>query len=154
MRQSQVIAARIAFECLMEFVYVTCEGNLIPAKKSKLKSFRRWSSSQGHTFGWMTFYALVVSRFDKEHRTPEIHGTSSIAKQALHCDIPAEMDSELDLTNQMMNIWPSVLQTLEGGEVTGCSYGHTDEQLFKEFSNWKNLDLERISKNYLDLLGQ
>ena len=140
-RQAQIVAARISFECLMEFVYFSEVSNLIPSSKSKSGTFRKWCCSPGNRFGWLVFYLLIVHRYDREHRTPEIHGTSYVAVDALRCESWPRIDSELDITNLMLNIWPSVLQTLNGGSVSGFSFGPREEVLVRGFFNWKNLDL-------------
>lgn len=141
-RQSSIVSARISFESLMEFVYFTENKNLIPAKKSKIRTFRKWLSSPGNKFGWLTFYLIVVYRFDRNHRTPEVHGTSYISIEALCCNEWPKQDTELDVTNLSLNIWRSILETLNDGSNLSCFYTPRDEELFRKFFEWKNVDLE------------
>jgi hypothetical protein len=149
-RQAQIVASRVAFECLMEFVFFVGNQSNLKEKQSKLKgkskrgAFKKWCIAHKDKFGWLVFYLLVVDRYDREHRTAEVHGTSLIANEALRCDVWSPVDGELDLTNLMLNIWPSILQALNNVEVTGYSCGSQDAAIFKEFSNWKSVDLEKL----------
>lgn len=142
MRQAMIVSGRISFECLMEFIYLVENTELIPSAKSKLGSFRKWCCRPGNRFGWMVFYLLVVSRFDREHRTPEVHGTSYVAVDALRCSLSPRIDGELDALNLMQNIWQSVRQTLNNEVVCGFhSSPQRDGDIFKEFFRWKEVDL-------------
>lgn len=147
-RQAGIVAARISFECLMEFVYFVENRKFIPARKSKLGTFRKWLSRPGNGFGWLVFYLLVVHRFDRNHRTPEVHGTSYIAIDSICCNEWPKQDSELDVTNLNLNIWRSILETLNGGSNLSCFYGPSDELLFQEFFNWRDTDLDALWKKY------
>ncbi len=142
LRQGQIIAARVSFECLMEFIYLAEVGQLIPGSKSKFGTFRKWCCTPNNRFGWLVFYLFVVYRYDREHRTPEVHGTSYVAIEALRCDPWPRINSELDLQNVMLNVWPSILQTLNGESVSGFFCSRQDGLLFLEgFRSWKSLDL-------------
>lgn len=144
-RQALIVSARIAFECLMEFIYFVENLRLIPGSRSKLGKFRKWCSQPGNRFGWMVFYLLVVSRFDREYRTPEIHGTSYVAVDALRCGLWPVLDGELDALNLMQNIWQSVRQTLNDEVI--CSFHSFPQRhgdIFKEFGQWREIDLTAL----------
>jgi len=147
-RQASIVAARISFECLMEFVYFVENKKLIPSKNSKFKFFRKWLCAERDRFGWLVFYLLVVARYDKDHRTPEIHGTSYIAMDALYCNVWPRQDTELDVSNLNLNIWSSILATLSGCSNLSCSYTPIDAELFKDFFNWRQIDLNELWKKY------
>jgi hypothetical protein len=145
MRQAMIVSARIAFECLMEFVYFVENGTLIPSAKSKRGSFRKWCCRPGNRFGWMVFYLLIVSRFDREHRSPEVHGTSYVAVDALRCNVWPRLDGELDALNLMQNIWTLVRQTMNAEVVSGFhSFSQGDGDIFKEFFRWNEIDLSDL----------
>jgi hypothetical protein len=145
-RQAQIVAARISFECLMEFVYFVEERRLIPSNKSKRSKFREWCCGPSNRFGWLVFYLLVIEKYDREHRSREVHGTSYIAIDAIRCVQWPRNDSELDALNLMLNIWRFIVQTLNGDTALGCSPGR-HEELFREFFNWKNIDLAAFWKS-------
>jgi len=141
-RQAMIVSGRISFECLMEFIYFVENVALIPGARSRFGSFRKWCCRPGNRFGWMVFYLLVVFRFDREHRTPEVHGTSYVAVDALRCSLLPRLDGELDALNVMQNIWQSVRQTLNDEVVCGFhSSPQRDGDIFKEFFRWKEIDL-------------
>ncbi len=150
MRQAMVVSSRIAIECLMEFIYCIEEGKLIPKKsKSKMNDFRKWCCTPGNRFGWLVFYLLVAKRFDVKHRSKEVHGTSSIATDALLCKPWPQEDSELRAINLMSNIWGSVLQTLNNEPVTHLhSQPLIDEDIFQDFFKWREIDLDGYWKKH------
>lgn len=148
-RQAGIVSARISFECLMEFVYFVENGRLLPGKKSKIGTFRKWLCSPENRFGWLVFYLIIVHRFDREHRTPEIHGTSYIAIDALCCQEFPRQDAELDATNLNLNIWRSILEVLNDGENISYFHGSRDELVFQDFFNWKHVDLNVLWKKYV-----
>jgi hypothetical protein len=149
-RQATILAARVAFECLMEFIHLVMTGNLIKVNKkgSKFAPFREWICSAGNPFGWLVFYLLVTRRFDKLHRTPEVHGTSYIATEALCCGEWPSADSELDVLNVMMGIWPLLVLTLDGGRPLGGQYAVADEAIFQHFLHWPDLNLDEFWKQH------
>lgn len=148
-RQAMILAARIAFECLMEFIHLVETGELIKERqRSKFGPFRKWICSAGNSFGWLVFYLLVARRFDKAHRTPEVHGTSYIATEALCCGEWPRVDSEFDVLNVLMGIWPLLIQTLDGGRPLGGQYMAADEAIFQHFHRWSELNLDDFWRDH------
>ncbi len=132
----------------MEFVHFVLNQRSIIAKKSKLKAFRRWLCEPRNPFGRMIFYLLTIDDFDREHRTPEVHGTSRIADVALRCPQWPRDDSQLDAINVCTNIWPFIVQTLNGEPVQGASYTPMSKRYFSDFSRWQEMNLEDIWKRF------
>ncbi|MGI0491650.1 hypothetical protein ACN4EG_07545 [Alkalinema pantanalense CENA528] len=149
-RQASIISSRIGFECLMEFVYFVENKRLISSKKSKLGNFRKWLCSSQNRFGWLIFYLVIVYEFNQRHRTPEVHGTSYIAIDALRCEDFSMPDSEFNAINLDLNIWRSILVTLnEGKSLPSCSLDVDYQELFQDFDNWQNINLEKIWDKYV-----
>lgn len=148
-RQTVIVAARTAFECLMEFVYLIENQKLIPSSRSKLNKFSQWCCSANNRFGWLVFYILAIRRYDQNHRTPEIHGTSYIAIEALQCRSWPRAAGELDAINMMLNIWPFIIQTMNGRHVRSYSCSERDQDIFEEFHNWSQINLEDFHKHWL-----
>jgi hypothetical protein len=142
-RQAQIVASRISFECLMEFVYFVSNTKTIKAKRSKFNEFRKWICEGGHNFGWLIFYLATVKRFDEQHRTPEVHGMSYIADDAMRCEVWPHLNSELDLANLCLNIWGPILQTLDGQEVNSGFVFLSETYPISQLVNWRNLDLNK-----------
>ncbi len=142
-RQGQVIAARIAFECLMEFVTVVVTGEVMHAKRSKLGKFRKWLCVRGNIFGWLLFSLPYVIKFDRSHRTPEIHGTSFVTIDALRGEDMPTMDGEFNLINMQRNIWGAIRATLDGQDGRSFASYPEDIALIKaNIDNWNKLDLD------------
>lgn len=147
-RQAQIVAARTSFECLMEFIHFVEMGHLIPGSRSKLRTFRKWCCSPGNRFGWFVFYLLVLQRYDREHRTPEVHGTSYIAIEALCCNRWPRDDGEGYALNLAVNIWSAIVDTLNNKVPSTCSYDERDEALFARFFSWRSIDLAELWRTY------
>ena len=64
------------------------------------------------------------------------------------------MEAELDAVGVALNIWRSVLEILNGRVVQSCIYGPRDEELFKLFFRWQELDLKRfVGATHLTFVG-
>lgn len=81
--QYQIICGRIAFEVFIDLLYVIETGQRLKSKKSKISAFRKWLQSAGNRFHYFAHILLEAYRFDREHRTPEVHGTSRLPRQML-----------------------------------------------------------------------
>jgi hypothetical protein len=142
-RQSMIVSARVAFDCLMEFVSFAERGSLLRGK-AKFRRFREWIARPGNRFGWLIFYMLVIRRYDVIHREREVHGTSRVADEALLCTEWPRNDGEGDAINVMLNVWRPILETLNGTKPTSYFSGARDFGLSEHFFKWAELDLSKF----------
>ena len=145
LRQASTIASRTAFESLMEFVHFVEERRLLSNARSKIGSFMKWCIKQQPLYGWFVFYLISLYKFDRALRTPEIHGMSAMAVDALRCPIWPYSDNELDAINIGHNIWGAVLQTLNNQKVNSW-FCKPDETYMNQFKHWESMDLEALWK--------
>jgi|GEM_PF-5298550 len=154
-RQNITISSRIAFECLMEFVSIIKTGNLIKGKKNKSKLFAfREMLFDDQTFGWLILSLPLVYRFDRTHRTPEIHGTSSMALDALRADAMTSMTREPMLMNLMQNIWKGILASLndEIVHIAFDTYPEDKTKVLGAINSWHTMNLRRYwDENWKDI---
>lgn len=150
MRQAAVAGSRIAFECLMEFAHLSFERRLIAGKGSKMKAFRKWLCMPGNPLGWLLFYLMEMFRFDRRHRTPEVHGTSYMAIDALRCVEWPRENSEMLAVNLCLNIWRSVFEALDLRKVSACHLPGGSQWSADDFWRWNELDLNQIWRAFED----
>ncbi|SFZ78442.1 hypothetical protein [Chitinimonas taiwanensis] len=152
LRQAQLVSARIAFECFMEFLSLVESGILFKKKSrdSKLGGFIKWLQGPNNSFGWVVFYVLPLKRFDRNYRTPEVHGTSHVAIEALR-GAPVSMNrsnDELSALNLIVNLWQLVVQTLNNEEIRVWMINPEDEKLFPPLDKWREIDLGKWCAEY------
>ncbi len=152
LRQAQLVSARIAFECFMEFLSLVESGSLVNKKSggSKLGGFIKWLQGPNNSFGWVVFYVLPLKRFDRKYRTPEVHGTSHVAIEALR-GAPVSMNrsnDELSALNLIVNLWQLVVQTLNNEEIRVWMISPEDEKLFPQLDKWREVDLRKWCAEY------
>jgi hypothetical protein len=133
--QNITISSRIAFEVFIDLLHVIENGTRIRAKKSKIKSFRDWLRTPQNRFHYFAHILLMAYKFDREHRTPEVHGTSRIPKRLLKLEMPTgeEQNAILDLTNALINSWTPLVDILNGVRPNYMQIIHNDRDWFDAF---------------------
>ena len=118
--QYQIICSRIAFEIFIDLLYCIENGERLASKKSKLKKFRAWLQDVNNRFHYFAHVLLIAYRFDREIRTPEVHGSSSSPRNMLMLQIPTseEMNKQFRLTNTLVNVWQSLIDILNNTRPT------------------------------------
>lgn len=114
--QYQAIGSRIAFEVFIDLLYVIENGKRIESKKSKLKAFRSWLCDTQNRFHYFAHVLLSAYHFDREIRTPEVHGGSRLTRRMLCLDVPdhTEQNEPMRLTNTLINAWRPLIDILNG----------------------------------------
>lgn len=149
-KQSQIISARIAFECIMEFISLVEDKKILrEVKKSKMKPFIDLCI-RSQKFGWILFYVIIIKHFDNTYRTAEIHGTSKIATEAFLCNVRKYNNGEFIANNAMSNIWLNIALALNEEEMNwtiSCPH-----DFIKPFgmikSYWENDNLKEYWEKY------
>ena len=113
-RQYQIVSSRIAMEIFMDLLYCIETGQRLEAKRSKLKSFRNWLCDTKNPFHYFAHTLLEAYRFDRNIRTPEVHGTPRLPKRLLLLQHPSfeELNDAHRLTNVLSGCWTPLLGLL------------------------------------------
>jgi len=115
-RQYQIVASRIAMEIFMDLLHCIETGQRLEAKRSKLKRFQRWLRDPGNQFHYFAHVLLEAYRFDRNLRTPEVHGTPKLPSRllALQHPSPQEMNESHRLLNALIGCWRPLREMLDG----------------------------------------
>jgi hypothetical protein len=130
--QFQIVSSRIAFEIFIDLLYCIETGKRLSSKKSKLKKFRSWLKDINNKFHYFAHVLLIAYKFDREIRTPEVHGSSSSIRKILTLQTPnfEENNKQFRLTNTLFSVWRPLLDILNSNRPT---YMQVD-QLYTEMS--------------------
>lgn len=128
--QQSIIQSRIAFECFMELVYALGEGTGIPGKR-KFRHFRKWLFEPENPFCYFARDVVAAHRYDREHRTPEVHARSKLVRGLLSLETAdSEVDNlRLGLNNLLFHLWPPLIEIVNDRKPTVfySSQAHTDD---------------------------
>lgn len=133
--QYQTISSRVAFEVFIDLLYVIENGRRIESKRSKLKAFRCWLRNTQNRFHYFAHILLVAYRFDRELRTPEVHGTSRLPRRMLRLELPShdENNEHLQLTNTLLGVWRPLVDILNEIRPTHMQIRGSDEEWFNTY---------------------
>ncbi len=100
----------------MDLLYCIEKGERLPSKKSKLKAFKNFLTDVKNPFHYFAAVLVSAYSFDRKLRTPEIHGTPSLANRILLLQVPdhAEMNEVYLLSNVLGNCWQPLCELLNG----------------------------------------
>ncbi|EKO3846483.1 hypothetical protein M0357_001576 [Vibrio harveyi] len=152
LNQFQIISSRISMECFMELVHFLGEGERIRAKKSTFKSFKKWLNNPENPFSYFATHILRAFVFDRNHRSPEVHGSSKLHGNVLQMKTPNFNDKNklLQLTNVMLNVWQPLLDILNDGKAYSIQGGEDDFKWLKAYTSGDDQEKERFLKNIFD----
>jgi hypothetical protein len=113
-RQYQIICARIAFELFIDLLHCIETGHRLRSKKSKLREFRRWLCDLNNPFHYFAHVLLEAYRFDRQIRTPEVHGTPMLPNDMLLMGFPdpEKLNEKLNLANALSGCWRPLIDIL------------------------------------------
>ena len=135
-RQYQIVSSRMAFEIFIDLLHTIETGKRLTSKKTKLGKFREWLQDVKNRFHYFAHVLLVAYRFDREVRTPEVHGSSGFPRRMLLLTEPerGEMNQPFNLTNALINIWRPLIDILNNTRPTSMAY--TDMSQFEKHQEW------------------
>jgi hypothetical protein len=151
--QYQVVGTRIAFEVFIDLLHVVETGDRLETRKSKLGAFRRWLKSSDNRFHYFAHILLEAYRFDRQVRTPEVHGTSRLPKQMLTLVAPSsdEQNAKLRLGNVLLSVWAPLIEILNERRPTGMTVFDDDLTWFNAFTSQ---DDDLIESKLAEMLDQ
>jgi hypothetical protein len=116
LNQYQIIASRSAMEVLIDILHLIESGKKIRSGKSKLKAFRKWLCDSENPFHYFAMLLLTTYKFDRELRSPEIHGNPRSARRILQLERPdnREVNRSNELSNALINSWNPLIEILNG----------------------------------------
>jgi hypothetical protein len=127
--QQSIILSRVAFECFMELIYVLGTGQRIPGK-SKFKTLRRWLFRGDNPFCYFARDVVAAHRYDRAHRTPEVHARSKLVRGMLTLQAA---DSEIEnlrlgLSNLLNHVWEPLIEIVNDRKprVVYATMAHVD----------------------------
>lgn len=150
--QYQIVCSRIAFEVFIDLLYVIETGQQLNSKKSKMRAIRKWLRSPKNRFHYFAHVLLEAYRFDREHRTPEVHGTSRLPRQILRLQEPSseDMNSSLHLICALLNSWHPLLDILNERRPTQMQIFDNDQSWFHAFMSQDDATIEEKLADMLD----
>ena len=142
--QYQIVCSRIAFEIFIDLLYTIETGNRLTSKKSKLKVFRKWLRDVNNKFHYFAHVLLIAYKFDREIRTPEVHGSSRLPRRLLLLQEPSfeESNQQFRLTNTLLNIWRPLIDILNDIRPTYMQMSQADEEWFAAYMSGDNEAIE------------
>ncbi len=143
-RQYQIVASRIAMEIFMDLLHCIEEGHRLESRRSKLKSFRKWLCDSANQFHYFAHVLLAAYRFDRNLRTPEIHGTPKLPRRLLTLQHPSpeEMNEQHRLLNTLLGCWRPLREMLNGQRPQYMNILEEDMDWFKAYMSGSPEEIE------------
>ena len=153
-RQYQTIGGRIAFEIFIDLLYIIETGQRLDSKKSKLKAFRKWLCEPNNKFHYFAHVLLVAYRFDREMRSPEVHGTSRFPRQMLLLQMPSfeEANQHFHLINALSGCWRPLLDLLDDRRPHYMQISNEDEEWFNTYMKGNENEIKAKINNMIENL--
>lgn len=117
-RQYDILASRVAMDIFMDLLYALDTGKRLDAKKSKFKVFRKWLKDINNPYIYFAHVLISAYRFDRQHRTPEAHGSSKFPRRFLLLQQAGfkELNESLQLNNVLLSVWHPLITILNGSK--------------------------------------
>jgi hypothetical protein len=133
--QYQIICSRIAFEIFIDLLHTIETGERLNTNKSKLKPFRKWLKDVNNKFHYFAHVLLIAYRFDREVRTPKVHGSSTSPRNMLLLQTPSneEINKQFRLTNTLAGVWKPLIDILNDIRPTYMQMSQADEDWFQAY---------------------
>lgn len=111
--QWEIVSSRIAMEIFLNLIHFINTGREINTN-SKFKAIRKWLR-QDNPFSYFAVHVLSAFKFDREYRSPEVHGGSRYPRQILCLSTPDSNESNLSnkLVNVLLNIWTPLFEIMD-----------------------------------------
>lgn len=144
LRQCETIGSRIAFEIFIDLLYFIETGKRLETKKSKIGAFRTWLKNVENRFHYFFHVLLAAYRFDRQLRTPEVHGSSRLPRRFLTLQIPTfeELNEHFKLTNTLMHVWRPLIDILNGVRPTYMHIAEAEEEWFHVYLSGNDDEIE------------
>lgn len=151
-RQYQIVSSRMAMEIFMDLLHCIDTGQRLKAKRSKFKSFQKWLCDPANQFHYFAHVLLEAYRFDRDFRTPEIHGTPKLSKRLLLLQRPShdEMNDPFCLINSLMSCWRPLLDLLNGQRPTYMQISESENIWFTTFMTGTDSEIAEKLTNMFD----
>ena len=153
-RQYQIIAGRVAFEIFMDLLYTLETGERLKSKRSKLKAFRKWLCEPNDRFHYFAHVLLAAYRFDRDLRSPEIHGASRYPRRLLLLNVPSieESNEPFGLVNALTGSWQPLIDLLNNIRPNYMSISKQDEEWFHIYMKGTKDEIEKKLKEILEVI--
>jgi len=153
-RQYEIVSSRIAMEIFMDLLHCIETGDRLKSRRSKLKRFRQWLVDAGNPFYYFAHVLLEAYRFDRNIRTPEIHGTPRLPKKLLLLQHPSheELNDAHYLSNILSSCWAPLLDLLNNERPSYMQISDTEEEWFSIYMTGSEADIsEKLSVMFEDI---
>jgi hypothetical protein len=150
-RQYQIVSSRIAMEIFMDLLSCIETGHRLESKRSKLKSFQKWLCDTANQFHYFAHVLLEAYRFDRNLRTPEVHGTPKLPKRLLLLQHPSpeEMNEPHRLLNSLMGCWRPLRDLLNGQRPSYMQISEAEKDWFSTFMTGSENEIaEKLTKMF------
>ena len=150
-RQYQIVSSRIAMEIFMDLLHCIETGERLESKRSKLRAFRKWLCDTANPFHYFAHVLLEAYRFDRNIRTPEVHGTPRLPKRLLLLQPPSfeEMNDAHRLTKVLLGCWIPLRDLLNGEQPSYMQISDAEKCWFSVYMNGSEEEIgERLSSMF------
>lgn len=120
LRQYEIVGSRLAFEIFMDLLYFIEKGDRIKAKRSKIKSFKKWLCNTDNQFHYFAHVLLQAYYFDRQLRTPEVHGRPRLGRVLLRLQAwnHKQLNEPHSLLGALLTCWDPLILLLNGSKPT------------------------------------
>ena len=151
--QYKVISSRMSFEIFMELIHLISTGHKIKYSKSKLNAFKKWLCDINNPFHYFAHVLALAYEFDRQHRSPEIHGTSKYPRKLLTLQNPSseDLNEPLQLTNALLNSWNPLIEILNEKRPNSMNISNDLHDWFKAYVSNNNTEIqEQLDKMFVE----
>ncbi|UOG50913.1 hypothetical protein [Leptospira noguchii] len=148
--QFSIISSRISMEYFMRLLYYLGEKKEFNPKKSAFKDLKKWLFRIDNPFSFFAYQIFKAYKFDRAHRTPEVHATSKLTKEILLLSNQNEKDhnNRSELTNLMLNIWGPLFDILNEKKPHSFSGDPIDKAWFEAHLKDSQEEKAKILEEY------
>jgi hypothetical protein len=134
-RQYQIMCSRIAMEIFMDLLHCIETGNRLKSKRSKLKVFQKWLCDPTNELHYFAHVLLEAYRFDRNLRTPEVHGAPKLPNRLLLLQRPSpeEMNEPHRLLNALAGCWRPLRDLLNGQRPSYMQISEAEKEWFSTY---------------------
>lgn len=119
-------------------------GERLDSSKSKLKKLRNWLQDVKNKFHYFAHVLLIAYRFDREVRTPEVHGSPTSPRSMLQLQTSSfeENNKQFFLINTLAGVWRPLIDTLNDIRTTYMQMSQADNEWFHTYKSGDNEAIE------------
>lgn len=151
--QYQLVGSRITFEVFMDLLCLIGTGEDCPTPgKSKIKGFKRWILKANTPFRYFGHVLFAAYQFDREHRSPVVHGASKLPRRML---CMGRHDSNLAnetlaLVNFMSNVWMPLIEVASNRRPNMMHEGSAPRDWFVAYMSGDDVLIQQVLEKMLE----